>query len=170
MSKKQQLKESIVPFCTERRLLWRLMWKGLCFPGKGEERRTPTPPRKGGRGEGKRAEQSTTSQGLPHFRIPTLQPLLWPHTGGCGPALEAVISAPAVSVALSLQWSPQLETKKRGWLLGSVTPTVYLSSTEVRLSISVITSAISYFSLCKNRRKKLEGGGLYLPLLDSEKS
>lgn len=33
---------------------------------------------------------------------------------------------------------------------------VYLSSTEVRLSISVITSAISYFSLCQKSRK--DGG------------
>lgn len=50
-----------------------------------------------------------------------------------------------------------------------MTPTVYLSSTEVRLSISVITSAISYFSLCQNRRKKLEGRGLHLPLLCSKR-
>lgn len=104
----------------------------------------------------------------PHKGCPTSGSQLY--SPCCGPALEAVISAPAVSVALPLRRSPQLETKKRGWLLGSVTPTVYLSSTEVRLSISVITSAISYFSLCENRRKKLEGRGLYLPLLDSEKS
>lgn len=41
-------------------------------------------------------------------------------------------------------------------------PLTYLSSTEVRLSISVITSAISYFSLCQKKEENVGvGGGLY---------
>ena len=39
---------------------------------------------------------------------------------------------------------------------GAATAT-HLSSTDVRLSISVITSAISYFSLCRDRERRLWG-------------